>query len=357
MTIVSLPVMKPRFPSASGFESRYREIIESGQFSNFGPQVSKLESRFSKFLGVDSSRVVTLANATLGIAGSVAVFDERYWRVPSWTFTASVSGVIAGGGNVELIDVENGSHWLDMTNDRMVDKGLLIVCPWGSAPKIEHLTREYPTVIDAAASIGAAMPDLRLMSDQTALVFSLHATKVLGIGEGGLVVCGSDEMAARLRAWSNFGFSGSRTSLSLGTNAKISEFSAAIGHAVLDNWKVEKKEWLEARKVANRVSETLKLNQFGVGSNHVSPYFIVDFADSKEADLVERSLALRGIGSRRWWGGGCHQMLAYSEVPRASLPFTEELSGRTLGLPMFRGISMNDGERIVDALIHTVQKF
>ena len=93
-------------------------------------------------------------------------------------------------------------------------------------PKIWTSPGKYPSIIDGAASLGS-IETLKNLPETSNLVFSLHATKYLGSGEGGLVVTGTKEIADELRSWSNFGFQGSRQSMTQGTNAKMSEIQAA----------------------------------------------------------------------------------------------------------------------------------
>ena len=61
--------------------------------------------------------------------------------------------------------------------------------------------------------------------------FSLHATKGLATGEGGMVACTNAARIERIGQALNFGFSGSRESRSPSTNGKMSEYHAAVGLA------------------------------------------------------------------------------------------------------------------------------
>ena len=60
-------------------------------------------------------------------------------------------------------------------------------------------------------------------------MFSFHATKVFHTIEGGAVVCKSAELANALRLERNFGITGPENTVSVGGNAKMNEFQAAMG--------------------------------------------------------------------------------------------------------------------------------
>ena len=62
-----------------------------------------------------------------------------------------------------------------------------------------------------------------------------HATKVVHAFEGGAIVTDDAELAERARLLRNFGFSGYDEVVALGTNAKMSEASAAMGLTSLDS--------------------------------------------------------------------------------------------------------------------------
>jgi hypothetical protein len=66
-------------------------------------------------------------------------------------------------------------------------------------------------------------------------VFSLHATKSINALEGGMVTTNDDGVAERLRLLRDFGFVAEDTVVSLGINAKMNEFSAAMEPNLVDS--------------------------------------------------------------------------------------------------------------------------
>ena len=87
-----------------------------------------------------------------------------------------------------------------------------------------------PVIMDAAAGF-----DTAVLSPIPTIV-SLHATKALGCGEGGFVMSTDKELISRITGRSNFGFMSRREAMSVGTNAKMSEYHAAVGLSALDEW-------------------------------------------------------------------------------------------------------------------------
>ncbi len=87
-----------------------------------------------------------------------------------------------------------------------------------------------PLVIDSAAAFGASTyarpPD--------AEVFSMHATKPLAVGEGGLVAVRDEAVAADLRTLINHGVGPDHRAVAVGLNGKLDEWHAATALAGLD---------------------------------------------------------------------------------------------------------------------------
>jgi dTDP-4-amino-4,6-dideoxygalactose transaminase len=87
--------------------------------------------------------------------------------------------------------------------------------------------------MDSAAAFPAGKNIFEV--DQQVEVYSFHATKPFGVGEGGLVVA-NNERISKIRKISNFGFEENREKFSDGLNAKADEFVAARVLARLEDY-------------------------------------------------------------------------------------------------------------------------
>jgi dTDP-4-amino-4,6-dideoxygalactose transaminase len=340
-----VPVMAPRAPTAADALDRLQQIDASGWYSNLGPQERELRERFASRLRVSSSQVATVANATLGLAGAVSTLGGRRWSVPSFTFAATPAAVLAAGAELDLSDIDPRSWVLDPPDEA---DGWIPVAPFGAPPELGAWAGRERVVHDAAASLGEDL-DLSVLPPGHAVVFSLHATKVLGSGEGGLVIFGDAEDTARFRAWTNFGFSGTRQARAPGINAKLSEVQSAYVHAALDGWEQERTEWSAARRSAVAMADRLGLELVPSSRHGINPYLIAILADEHQAAHVERVLEDRSVGTRRWWST-CHTMPAYRTFASTVYPHSERAAASSLGLPMFRGLSAGHIELIEAAL-------
>ena len=206
-----------------------------------------------------------------------------------------------------------------------------------------------PVVIDAAAGFDS------LQVGRCPAVVSLHATKVIGVGEGGFVASRDAALIQSVRERSNFGFHGGRNAESAAMNAKLSEYHAAVGLAALDAWSETRAEWMAVAGHYRRAlsgSNVINL-QPGFGEAWISSTCVVSIAE-RARDRVMSELATAGSDTRMWWGNGVHRERAMAQYPRGPLPVTETLASSTLGLPLYRDIAERDVHHIVATMLRAV---
>lgn len=353
-----VPVMRPKLPVAERVATYMREIDGTRIYSNFGPLARKMEARLAQRFGVKPESVCSVSNATVGLAIALIAQNPQPGTLcilPAWTFAATPHAVTQAGLVPYFVDVDPETWALDP--DQLAEVvasapgkvgAVMPVAPFGRPIDVPAWDRfrgrtGIPVVIDAAAAFDSLQPGL------VPSVVSLHATKVLGLGEGGCIVSRDVELIQDLRARCNFGFFQSRESRVTATNAKLSEYHAAVGLAALDEWELARKEWMAVAHEYQRAfksSNRVRL-QSGFGTSWIAATCVVEVADAG-ADRVEEALAAEKIETRRWWGRGAHDHPATRHMPRGPLIATEALAQSTIGLPFYRDLEPSIIERIAD---------
>jgi dTDP-4-amino-4,6-dideoxygalactose transaminase len=346
----ALPVMLPALPAVDAVARYLRAMDASRIYSNFGPLVTELERRYAERFNVPPEAVVACANATLGLQGAAALSPAGTFHCPSWTFPATPLSIVTSAKRLVLHDVDADSWQLDLA-PLSDDDGIMPVLPFGAEVDVKRWAHWSEVVVDAAASGGSRRRDLADLPAGWAVVLSLHATKVLGIGEGGIVIFGDLDRADRLRSYISLGFAWRRESDFVGTNAKMSEMAAAYGLAALDGWAQEEAEWRAARDLVGEAELALGLSSVCAAYPGVNPYWIVQFPIPELALAAVAALDDARIGNRRWWPVPCSRMGAFVEVwGDLPVPQSDWLSATTLGLPFFRGLRATDVERVVSTI-------
>jgi dTDP-4-amino-4,6-dideoxygalactose transaminase len=354
-----LPVMRPQLPAAHVLLPYLSRIDRTRIYSNFGPLAAELEARLAVHLGSAERTVTTVANATLGLTLALSAQGARPGTLcvmPAWTFIASAQAATAAGLVPFFVDVDPATWVLhpDAMGDAIAGAprevgAVMPVMPFGAPIDLEawdqfRSRRNLPVVIDAAAGFDTLRPT------GTPAVVSLHATKVFGIGEGGLIVSEDTALIQSIRTRSNFGFYGTREAAVPGMNAKLSEYHAAVGHAALDEWPTTRSEWLAVGRTYRSRLASRHAARFlhGFGETWVSSVCVFEPADQNIAEIEQR-LRSADVETRRWWSSGAHAHASTRHCPRTALPVTERLARSTIAVPFSRDLTPGDIDRVVDA--------
>ena len=340
----------PRLPSFSELQPYLERIDNSHLYSNFGPLVNEFENRLADYFQIPVEQLATCSNATDALEGALRTSGSRQekWDAPSWTFTATAAALVASGVDFTFRDIDETQRIrIDSSFQNIVE-----VLPFGEGLNFDRY--RYPTrnlLVDAAASFDA-LKTMHLPTDRrVGIVLSFHATKTLSTGEGGLFISNDPEWVLEFKKWSNFGMWGSRISSIPGSNSKMNEYSAAIGLASLDSWPRTRLEWLSQMKTANELSQKYRFNvNKSLENNLVSPYWNLILDDSLEIDKAITVLDRNEISWRRWWDHGCKSMPAYASFPSEELAQSDDISKRTIGIPIYLGMSARDTGRLEESL-------
>ena len=352
-------VALPRLPDAEAIFPYLQRIDEARWYSNFGPLVTEFETRIADRFA-PGTQVLTCANATQALALTLQAMDLPPGGsviLPSWTFVATAHAVMQAGLVPWFVDVDETTWMLDPA--QVLDQAMHLasevcavipVCAFGQLPDLAawRAFRDetgVPVLIDAAAAFDT-IHDARLP-----VCVSLHATKVLGIGEGGFMATDDAELAARFRQITTFGFQGSRQSQIPATNAKISEYAGAVGLAALDAWPANRLRFMRAAQHLRIALIGLPQVAFqeGWGSDWITSVCTVGLPTGSAA-RVSAVLAEDGVDTRQWWDAGCHTNPAFSACHREDLSTTTRLAASTLGLPFSIDMTADDTARIAASL-------
>lgn len=358
-----LHVGRPNVVNRESFLARVGDLLDRRWLTNAGPFVCELEERIAERLG--TRHCVAVANGTLGLELTLRACElEGEVVVPSFTFIATAHAVRMVGLTPVFADIDPETHCLDPRSvERLITErtsSILGVHLWGNpcaVPPLSELAGRHGLTLlfDAAHAFGCSFGGRMVGGFGRAEVFSFHATKYLNTFEGGAITTDDGELADKLRLMRNFGFAGYDRVVALGTNAKMSEVSAAMGLAGLESI-----EETVAHNRANydRYSKALG----GLPGLVLMPYdvlernnhqYVVAEVDESEAgltrDLLMRILHAENVLARRYFFPGCHRMEPYRTLDPAagrSLPASELVARRVLQLPTGTAV----GEREIDAV-------
>lgn len=348
-------------PERAELEPFLGEIDAVRWYTNFGPLLRRFESAVAGLFEDSALSLTTVSNGTLALELGLAALGLPAGAkvlIPALTFVASASAVLRAGLTPVIADVDPASWVLtpEIAREAMRRARIHCVLPvaaFGCAlPAAEwDLFSEQtglPVLIDAAGAFGNQPAGKRV-----SLAFSLHATKAFGVGEGGLVVSCDKGYVERVRRLSNFGID-ARTGYSeaVGSNAKMSEFHAAVGLAALVRWP---ERCRRRRELHLRYLRELSKSCPGIVLQQRPPngiYTILQVAlpAGVKRDTVAAALASQGIETRAWYLPLVPDHPAYAACEQADLTTVRTLGPQLLGLPFHPGMDDADIVRVCSTL-------
>lgn len=371
--ILPVPLLFPDMPEPLDILPWLERMHASKHYSNFGPLVRELEAQLADKFNVASEQITTVSNATQGlelVLQALNLGPGAHVLVPALTFVATATAVIRAGYVPVFADVDADSWMLTPAVARaacelMRIDAVLPVTTFGMPYDMQEWAlfeqeTGLPVVVDAAAAYGSQW----LKGVQGTLVFSLHATKSLPAGEGGFVVSTRSELAIKVRELSNFGINlnlFSRVPIgalnSFGTNAKMSEYHAAVALAAFQRWteSARKRRILQMNliEILNSASGgSLKWQEEGSGGRLMAPTLLcAQLPSEKFRDYLEKICANNFISTRRWYQPLLSEMFVIEKKCHVlKTPNAIFLSKTLLGLPFFVDILPSQIKRLVTAV-------
>ncbi len=346
-------VLIPCMPSADDVLPYLRRIDRARMYSNGGPLLHDLNGRLTSLLQ-QPARAVSTGTAALELSlRSLRLPSGSPVLLPSVTFIASGLAALNAGLRPVIMDVHPRTWQLDPETAAAqwfslgFNVGAIMpVAAFGMPVDIDAwrcVAEETgaQVVIDAAGALVEQAPS---SAPQTLTCYSLHATKFIGAGEGGVVCTVNEGRLKAVEAMSRFGDGG--------TNAKLSEYHAAVALASMEPDAVQHKH-ARTKLVADRYTEGLRRVP-GIAVQRdpsaLSTMLVVKLPRGSDALLVADAMAHRGVETKRWYSPFLHDHPALASYCAGAVPVASALAQRLLGLPFHPFMSALDVTTVCGAL-------
>ena len=335
--------------------------IESRQYI-LGPECKAFEAELAAYLGARHAVLTNSATAALWLilrALDVKAGDEIL--VPSHTAFPTVEAICFAGATPVFVDADD---WYTLHPKDAAAKitrrtvGIVPVHLYGQAvdvPAILELAQRAGLWVleDCAQAHGAAINGRKVGGFGRAAAFSFYPSKNLPVmGDGGCVVTGDDDIAARCRRIRDHGRLNKDVHAEVGFNLRFNELQAAGGRVLLRRLDAmnDRRRALAARYAAGLAGLPLVLPQEREGARHVYHLYVV--RTPRRAQLAE-FLTARGIQTGIHYPVPCHRQPAVAHLAPQSLEHTERLVDEILSLP----ISGNHTDAEIDEVVAAVRAF
>ena len=235
------------------------EVVQSGHWAG-GPRLSRFETAIAARAEVRhavamASGLGALRLALLGL--KIRPGDKVL--VPAYSCVALANAVLACGAIPVPIDARKSDWNLDPNDALKVIRdenpsAIIVVNTFGAPAELDAFRGlDIPIIEDCAHAFGRRINGRALGGRSVAAILSFHATKLLGAGEGGMLLTNDTNLAEFARSWRDYSdcpMDGTRL------NERMTDLEAALGLCQLERLT----EMLEARKaVAQRYHAALDI--------------------------------------------------------------------------------------------------
>ncbi len=362
-----IPFIRPTLPSPEAWLPFLRTSYATRYFSNGGPCVRQLEAALTQKYASPQREAILVSSGTSGITAALLALDiSGPVVIPAFTFPATAQAVLAAGCTPVFCDVNLATWELDtqsLTNNltNPAIQAIIHVRAFGFCQDLTPIERiatahNVPLIVDAAAALGGHLPQSSYAGSQGLLeVFSLHATKVFGIGEGGVIFAPSGHCSKKIRTTINFGIENGAIARR-GINGKLSEFSAAIGLALLDNIDnfIAHRTQI-ARHYTTQLAQRLALsypNALGAPPWQSFPVLLDPLDTALSSAQIVTKCKKQGLEIKRYYYPALHTQACFAGDAR--LPHAEQLANHMVCLPIYSDMTTEENKSAINILLNSL---
>lgn len=371
----SILVTRSSMPTLDEYVDEIRPLWDSHWLTNAGMEHRKLESELQSYLNVPHASLFVNGHSALeGAIEAMGITGEAI--TTPFSFASTTHALVRRGVKPVFCDIRRDDYTIDVSKiEALITPRTTAIVPvhvYGNVcdiDAIQGIARKYglKVIYDGAHSFGVKKNGQSTATFGDATMFSFHATKVFNTIEGGAVCYHDDALTSELARVKNFGITGPETVLSVGGNAKMNEFCAAMGICNLRHIDAEiAKRKQVADQYRKNLSETDGIvltpepgtrSQCDVESNY--SYMPVLFDESKlngvTRDDIYDVLMKHNIYSRKYFYPLITDFDCYKDQFDSSrTPVAQWVSKRILCLPMFADLPLDDVDRISDIILTAI---
>lgn len=359
-------VTRSSMPQLSEYVEEIEDLWNTHWLTNMGIKHKELQQSLKEYLDVENIELMVNGHMSLEMTIQAMNLQGEAITTP-FTFASTTHAIVRNGLTPVFCDINRDDYTIDVTKiEALVTDRTSAIIPvhvYGNPcnmEEIDRIARKYDlkVIYDACHAFGETYKERSIGSFGDASCFSFHATKVFNTIEGGAVCFKDKTLGARLYDLKNFGIHGPECVESVGANAKMNEFQAAMG---ICNLRHIDEEISKRKAVVSRYREHLEEID-GIQLNKVNPdvkynyaYFPVLFDERKfgaTRNEVFEALSKEGIGARKYFypltnAFDCfHRKYDVTKTPTAL-----HISKRILTLPLYADLALEDVDRICEIIL------
>ena len=352
-----IPVTKAYLPNKEKYQSYVDRIFQSGWLTNNGSLLQELERRLADYLGVKNIILVANGSFALQLAYKALALEGEVITTP-FSFAATTSTLAWEGLKPVFADIDPKTFNIDPAQiEAQITPSTSAIVPvhvFGNPCDVEAIQaiagkHKLKVIYDAAHAFGSEYKDQSVLNFGDISTLSFHSTKLFHTIEGGAVITNDDELAKKVRLMLNFGISSPTSIESVGTNAKMNEFEAAMGLCVLDEIDTIRQRREDIWQVyTNELSNIVEMQQWNKHGKNNCAYAPILFESEEQLLRIEAKLKENDILPRRYFYPSL-DTLAYLNSKQVC-KHSRDIASRILCLPIYPTLKLDDVQKIINIM-------
>lgn len=356
-------VTRSSMPPFEEYVEMIKPLWESHWLTNMGNYHKKLEEELENFLGIEYVSLTVNGHMALELAIQSMNFPKGSEVITTpFTFISTTHAILRNGLKPIFCDVKEDFTIDEELIEDLITENTVAIVPvhvYGNIcniDAIEKIANKYDlkVIYDAAHAFGEEYKGKNVASFGDMSTFSFHATKVFNSIEGGAVCCQNKEKYEKMYNLKNFGIRSEELIVSVGANAKMNEFQAAMGLCNLKYLDEEIRKRERKVRLYWDMLENVKKIRLNYYENEIKPnyaYFPVLFEDANMRNQVYVELLNKGIHSRKYFYPLASDAACFkNKYKNAYLEKARNYSERILVLPLYADLSDDSIMKIVNII-------
>lgn len=358
-------VTRSSLPPLEEYVDEIRDIWDTHWLTNMGAKHKTFERMLKEYLHVSDIELLVNGHMALEMTLQAMHLKGEVITTP-FTFASTTHAIVRNGLEPVFCDIDSDDYTIDEAKieSLITDKtcAIMPVHVYGHVCHVEAIENiaikhGLKVIYDAAHTFGETYKGRSVADYGDASCLSFHATKVFNSIEGGAVCYHDNKLGEAIYNLKNFGIQGPESVESVGANAKMNEFAAAMG---ICNLRHLDEEIAKREKIVEIYRERLS----GVRGLKLSPeqpdvvnnyaYFPVVFEEKEfgvSRDEVLGTLEKENILARKYFYPLTNTFECFEGKYNVDeTPIAKHVAERVLTLPLYAELKISDVEKVCDII-------
>lgn len=329
-----------------------------------GEKHHEFELMLKEYLNAENISLYTNGHSALeGILEALQLGADGKKNVITtpYTFASTTHAIVRKGLNPVFADINETTFTIDPSSiEELITDDTCAILPvhvYGNPCDVESIQQiadkhGLKVIYDAAHAFGVKWKGESIIRFGDASILSFHATKVFNSIEGGAVCFADTDLEKPLNQWKNFGITGPESVEYIGGNAKLNEFSAAMGICNLRHIEesiAKRKKIFEA--YFENLNEVPGIRVFKFPQDAKPNYSYMPILLDEEYVLTRNELfsilAENSILTRKYFFPLVTDYACYKDkFSSSNTPVAKKVADNILTLPMYPDLPLDEVDRI-----------